>query len=580
MQPWLTRPKFPVLRVRVAGSNLVVTQQPFSFSPVPRRAATNGLDPTILAAKVARRVCQVGAGKGTSEDADARLPKLPRTGATAAQTNVPGLPDPLEVYKRAIDTGMQLPRTAAATTTEGAAATHDERSEPAGVSKPKSSPELRGAGSCGADTCWVVPLRIRVAKGSQRLFPGGTSSREGEEDEGERCSGSDGLRPGEEMHRNLLAERSMSVALPSLSRELPDSSFAGGDIGKGTDSSCGGVEGCDRRDGSREPYLVVNDRHSGFFTVQYECERSWKLALAAVEQGALDECETMGFVHDLILPLHEGVLVDRKAASLSIAGREERNCCGGGGGNFSCDVPCLYSRLENVVLLLSRDRSHPAWSTGQLFIWELLIMCASNSLGEVYELSHARRESALQTQKSPVKGPLEHNRNSTSGATGSFVAVAVARAEAGSEGDGDAANRGDVAARSSPCAHQDAGGAECAPGMETSAGRVMTGGEQRPKEGVVAAESSAAAATAIARSVVEGDKTEAIARRLRSVTAEMELAFEEVEENVRWHADRVSCGMEQAGETLQSLRVMRDRLDRSRAQLAWARLNGMLETKA
>ncbi|CAN0547291.1 unnamed protein product, partial [Ectocarpus sp. 12 AP-2014] len=47
--------------------------------------------------------------------------------------------------------------------------------------------------------------------------------------------------------------------------------------------------------------MVVNDDHSGFFTVQYECVRSWRLALAAVEQGVLNECETMGFVHDLVI---------------------------------------------------------------------------------------------------------------------------------------------------------------------------------------------------------------------------------------------------------------------------------------
>lgn len=571
MQPWLTRPKFPVLRVRVTGSNLVVTQQPFSFFALPREGTTCGDNSNIVAAKVARRVCQVGPGEGASEDEGARSPKLPRTGAPAAEANVPSPPHPpvpgggpLEVSTNATGKGMQVSSTA--TATEGAAAAR-EGPEPAGISQPKRSPQLRGAGSCGDDTCWVVPLRIRVAKGSPRLFPGGASSRAVQENEGKHCSGSDGGRPGEEMHRILLTERSTCVALPSLSRELADAPSKSGEVDKGT---TWGGEGCDSRGGSQEPYLVVNDGHSGFFTVQYECERSWELALAAVEEGALDECETMGFVHDLILPLHEGVLMDRRAASLSISGREERIC---GDGNVSCDVTCLFFRLEKVVRLLGRDRSHPAWSTGQLFIWELLIMCASYALGEVYELSHTRREAALPTQKR-LGDSLEHNQN-VSGTTESVVAVTGAK----TGGGGDAADRGHAAAGSSPQAHQDAGGAGCAPGLKTSDGS-LSSGVRRPKGGVVAEKTSSVAATTVARSVLVREKAEAVAQRLRSVATEMELALEEVEEHVRWYADRVACGMEQAGEGLQSLRAMRDRLDRSLAQLAWAQLNEVLETKA
>lgn len=574
MQPWLTRPKFPVLRVRMTGSRLVITQQPFSFFALPRGATTGAAHSTIVAAKVARRVCQVGVGEGASEDERARSPKLPRTGAPAAEGNVTSPPHPpvpgggpLEVSANAIGTSTQVSSAAAAT--EGAVAAR-ESPELTGVSQTKSSPKLRGAGGCGNDTCWVVPLRIRVAKGSPRLFPGGASSCAVQEKEGKHCNGSDGGRRGQETHRILLTERSTCVALPSLSRKLADAPSASRAIDKGN-SSPGGGEGCDSGGGSQEPYLVVNDGHSGFFTVQYECERSWELALAAVEEGALDECETMGFVHDLILPLHEGVLMDRRAASLSIAGREERSC---GGGNISCDVSCLFSRLEKVVRLLGRDRSHPAWSTGQLFIWELLIMCASNALGEVYELSHTRKEAPLPTQKS-TGDSLEHNRNVSGGAES---VVAVAGAKTG--GDGDAADRGHAAAGSSAQAHQDAGSAGCAPGMKTSDGR-LTNGERQRKGGVVAEENSAAAATTVARSVLVREKTEAVAERLRSVATEMELALEEVEEHVRWYADRVACGMEQAGEGLQSLRAMRDRLGRSRAQLAWAhQLNEVLETKA
>ncbi|CAN0574490.1 unnamed protein product, partial [Ectocarpus sp. 12 AP-2014] len=61
------------------------------------------------------------------------------------------------------------------------------------------------------------------------------------------------------------AERSTSVALRCES----------------ADASVGRVESIDsnRRDGGRRPpYMVVNDDHSGFFTVQYECVRSWRLA--------------------------------------------------------------------------------------------------------------------------------------------------------------------------------------------------------------------------------------------------------------------------------------------------------------
>ena len=458
MQPWLTRPKFPMLRVRMAGSNLTITQQPYSF--------------------LARAACEDGADGAQSEDAGARSPRLLRTGAPVAGGRL------LEGRTDAVDVqGCDAAGVA------GSVAAQEEP-QPAGAA-------------------WPVPLRIRAATGPP-VVSNGAAAVEGKEGV---VGGRLNAKLGEETHSVLLTETSTSVALHCLScGSAAHESGEGAISGEGVEFETG--DGSQHEFGrERRPYLVVNDGHSGFFTVQYECERSWELAVAAIEESVLNECETMGFVHDLILPLHEGVLIDRRAASSSISSRRES--FDGGGEGSSCDVACLFSRLEKVVHLLRRDRGHPAWSTGQLFIWELLIMCASNELGEIYELSRARGE------------------------------LLLAQKRLGAETDGGQADKA-VAAD-----HLGAG---------------MTSGEK-----------SLAAARATDTLASMGNRIAAAAQRLRRITADVELACKEAEEHVRWHLDRVAFGVEQASEALQSLREMRDRLERSRAQLAWAQQNGVLE---
>lgn len=504
MQPWLTRPKFPVLRVRMVGSNLTITQQPYSFFSPTQRAAASGVDSTATA-KVDRRACEEGAEGGRSEDAGAPVP-----GGR-----------PLEGRTCAVDV-----QACGADEVAGSAATQE---------KPQP-----------ARAAWPVPLRIRAATGSRSVSNGAPAGA---------VEGRSNGQPGEEMHSVLLVETSTSVALPFVSC----GSAAGG-------SSEGAVsaEGVrfENRGGNQEagrerrPYLVVNDGHSGFFTVQYECDRSWELALAAVEEGVLNECETMGFVHDLILPLHEGVLIDRRAASLSISSRKES--CNGGGEDPSCDVTCLFSRLDKVVQLLGRNRSHPAWSTGQLFIWELLIMCASNELGEVYELSRARGELLLAQKR--LQGSCEQ-RNASAAAGARNIAGVLTEDER--DTDREHTNlHPHTGSTSTPRTGADGGQAGKTAVAENSCAGV------RDQENVAAASDTLSA--------MEG-RIAAAAQRLRGITADVELACKEAEEHVRWHVDRVASGVERASEALQSLREMRDRLERSRAQLAWARQNGVLE---
>lgn len=523
MQPWLSRPKFPVLRVRVVGSSLAITQQPYSFFSLSQRDATSGADSTTTA-EIGRRACEEGAKGGKGDDAGARSPKLPRTG-----TPVPS-GRPREGTTSAVD--LQV---CGAAEVAGSA----ERSQP-------------------APAAWPVPLRIRAATGSRSVSHGAPASAV-ESREGGRDGKSNGQQPGEDTRSVLLTETSTSVVLPSLSCDSAADGSGEGAISAervGNSENGGGNQETGRE---RRPYLVVNDGHSGFFTVQYECERSWELALAAVEEGVLNECETMGFVHDLILPLHEGVLIDRRAASLSISSREES--CDGGGEDSSCDVTCLFSRLKRVVQLLGRNRGHPAWPTGQLFIWELLIMCASEELGEIYELSRGEFVLAQKCEQ----GSCERRNVSPAAATRSVAGQLTE--------DGGDTGRG-RAAGSSPTAHQRTGSTNT-PRTETHSGQTDKAFETEDSCVGVFEEKSTAAATD-ARSAMEGRIT-AAAQRLRSITADVGLASAKAEEHVRWHADRVASGVQQASEALRSLQEMRDRLERSRAQLAWARQNGVLE---
>eukprot|EP00903_Cladosiphon_okamuranus_P005401 g5389.t1 len=517
MQPWLTRTKFPVLRVRMVGSDLTIIQQPYSFFPLSQRDMASGVDSTATS-KVARPACEEGAGGEQSEDADAMSPKLLQTGAPAAGGQ------PLEGGTSAIDVPGCGPAEAA-----GSAAAQE---------KPQP-----------ARTAWPVPLRIRVATG-RRAVPNGAPACAVEGQEAELGGGLNG-QIGEETHRVLLTETSTSVLLPYLSC---------GSLADRSDESAISAERAELENGGgkqevsreRRPYVVVNDGQSGFFTVQYECERSWELALAAIEESVLNECETMGFVYDLILPLHEGVLIDRRAASLSISGRNER--VGGGGEDSSCDVACLFSRLEKVVHLLRRDRGHPAWSTGKLFIWELFIMCASNELAEVFEISSAREDFLLSQKLQNV---------AATAAKGSVAGVLAWDDEsAADDGQTPSVHEG-TGSTSAPRTDIDGGQDDKADVVEDSRARVS--GQEKSVPGAASDTLSAM-----------GSRIAAATQRLHGITADVKLACKEAKEHVRWHLDRVASGVEKASEALQSLREMQDRLERSRAQLAWARQSGVL----
>lgn len=554
MRPWLTCAMFPVLRVRMSAPNtLNVVQQPFSLYPRPERA--RGVE---LAGKV-DCACRDGAGGAKGGDGGANSTKVLRRGAPA---DVHDRSNPAEVA----DLPLGAPRPVDAQRHVGNAAgdgpTADRTPEPAAATEGSDLPGRRGEDS-GPTNRWIVPLRIRVANGSWSGPSGAARGPEGGDRPFDRASGG---QPGEETHRFLMAEESASISLRGFSCDAADGS--GGGVGGGGARTGGVAEGEEEyctvngersrvAGGARRPYLVVNDCHSGFFTVQYECEKSWALALAALEEGVLSECEAMGFVNDLILGLHEGVLVDREAASACIgAGR------GGMYNGYYCDVPRLFSRLQNVVRLLGRDRSHPAWCAGQLFIWELLIMCASNALGEIYEAFRRRREVAVSRHLSDLSKRNGFAKEATaSGAADNGIVV---------EQPADGPHTSGPS-RSAPHASRDTGSPSRTVDADDIARQVDRGKGPRSAADAGGEGSTPATATApAARSVTDGNRTaaeEAARVRLFRVMTDMELAFQEVEEHVRWHGERVEAGVEQAAEALQSLRDMRDRLQRCRSQL-------------
>ncbi|CAM9546633.1 unnamed protein product, partial [Hapterophycus canaliculatus] len=552
MQPWLTRPSFPVLRVRMTGNTLSITQQPFSFLAVPEVDTASGPDSTT--AEAALRARREGAGEVAGAQADARSTNPPRTGApTALDGN---------------RSSVHLPaagEAAAATesgATEEASAEREASEEEQGAPRPARSNAsgLRSEGARSGGPRWVIPLRVRTGDGSRIGREGVGRAVEGGKERG--ASGS-GTRPGEETHSLFVAETHTSVTLRGLSCEpiaVPpvavgaDAGDAGRSPGIDGEGECQGRVG-----GERRSYLVMNDGHSGFFTVQYECERSWGLALTAVEQGVLNECETMGFVHDLILALHEGVLLDRRASSLSIAGLLGGGG-GGGGGGSNCDVPCLFARLREVVRLLVRDRGNPAWSTGQLFIWELVVMCASTALGDAYNLSRRQRELAL-AQRGRVRDSPAPRRTVSVDPAPAGGTAAVSGAGTGDEGAGSDTRSGPHAQRTETCFSE------------------AKEGERRATAAAAAATAAATAAAADLRSPKD-EEMKAAARRLHSVAAAVEAAVAEVEGHVGWHANRVGSGEEQAEEALQSLQAMKERLKRSCAQLTWARQHGLLRAFA
>lgn len=382
-----------------------------------------------------------------------------------------------------------------------------------------------------------------------------------------------------------------------------------------------------------KPYMVVNDGHSGFFIVQYECERSWALALAALEQGAMDDCETIGFVHDLILGLHQGMTVDREA---DVDGYGY-----GGAHGRHCSVPRLFSRLRAVVRLLARDRSHPAWCVGQVFIWDLLVKYASGVLAEVQELFRRRMlDDAFglprrRSDRGLAGGgePDDSSRSTASAATGTIeeggkedngpvrggtlvvgdarkggktnalrqpppeaAAAAATPSAAAPPADGENKVHSATVRRQLGTGTRTGGSSLPSPGIEAtsvaggdgteavpraaSATAIVTDDESRGdgRTAVAAAAAAAAAPSAASAALLSSkddrEATESSAcARLRGVTTDMEVAYGEVKEHMQWHAKRAVSGAEQATEAFQVLRAMRDCilpvLCECRAQLAW-----------
>ncbi|CAN0028859.1 unnamed protein product, partial [Laminaria digitata] len=518
MRPWLTRAMFPVLRVRMsAADTLAIVQEPFSFCALPRggKGGGSGGGGGSGACTAAGAAAAGAAAAGVAAGAAAG----PATGAAARS----GQAGPQGLHRGTSGEGGGTARSTKMLRT--AAPVSSRNRAPSG-------------GGGGGGTWWVVPLRIRVASGSQAApeqTTGGAAAAAAEGGWG-RCGGGSGGLPGEAVHSFLMAEESTSITLRGLSRERrePREAAHGSENGVGAGAGAGG-EG--------RPYLVVNDGHSGFFSVQYECERSWALAIAAVREGVLNECETMGFVYDLILGLHRGVLGDRESASWDIAGgcSEGR---GGGDGDGDCssccgscctsswNVPRLFSRLKDVVRLLRRDRGQPAWCAGQLFLWELLVMCASDVLSEVCELSLRRRRLAPPGVDGAAAG--QAGREQKSQAAGGAVSKDRVM------GEGEAAGAADSAAAAAASAVSAASAASAAP---------------------------AAAADSTAAWFAAGAEWAAAQERLSRIAADVERALEDVKEDVRWHRERVASGVEHANEALQSLRGMRERLRRSRLQM-------------
>lgn len=391
--------------------------------------------------------------------------------------------------------------------------------------------------------------------------------------------------------------------------------------------------------------MVVNDGHSGFFTVQYECERSWALALAALEQGAMDECETMGFVHDLILGLHQGMVVDREADGAGGIGIGTDDGCGDGDGDGDgydgahgrhCSVPRLFSRLRDVVRLLARDRSHPAWCAGQLFIWELLVKYASNVLAEIAELSQRRMleltfrlprrlsdrglagggepdassgstasaaagaiEEGGEEDNGPVRGGTlvvgdarESNRTDELGQPPEAAAATARPSAAAPLADGENAVHPATARRQRGTGTRP-GGSLPSPGMEAtsvacgagtgaapraaSATAVVTDDDSRG-DGRTAVAAPAATPPAVSAALLPSEDdlaatVKSACARLRDVTTDMEAAYGEVKEHMRWHAEKAVPDAEQATEAFQTLHAMRGwilhTLLKCRTQLAW-----------
>lgn len=531
MRPWLTRAMFPVLRVHMSGANtLSITQEPFSFQELQR---TRVRDSSVISSTPAAEASPMPAESSAARsETNASSANDQRTGESpvvrrndqrrdrapeAASGNTSGVSS--DVSTGVVDT----PPVVASRTTEARK-----------TSPPSRLRSIRQGVDGDGPPPWVVPLRIRVANGSR------SSSNDSVGSGGVEIARGPGVRAGEEMYSFLMTESSTSVVLSGLSRAPNNvgpsyraARAAANDVTQADESRPGGSNDAENGretegggSGGGRPYLVMNDGHSGFFTVQYECERSWALALAALEQGVLSECEATGVVHDLILGLHERVIFERCM-----------NIAGSGRGNYGArsGVTHLLSRLEDVVRLLGRDRSHPAWCTGQLFIWEMHMMHASNTVGDLRQMIRRRRDPMF----AKVRPASAHN--GVSSVPTSFDTA---------KHDGSNRSNPQQPSGAAPCSVSDANvaGEGCRP--EAPEMMNAAAAEEEMNEN--------------SRIVIEAGAL------FSRIMADLELACTEAEEHVQWHSERVASGVEQAAEPLQSLQVIHERLQRFRAHLSFS----------
>lgn len=613
MRTWLTCERFPVLYVRMAdegsGDILNITQQPFSFYGV---SGDEGAGPPTKVERAA------GTGHGGSAPGE-------EVNSPATATN------PQE--GRVIEGGTSVDPTSVGRTGDSL------------TSSTTKQQEVFADNSCdrtvGGLLRWVIPLRIRVGTGSPPPpLAEGNISVGAPAGAAQPIAGDGGHEPtqevkhGEEIHSVMMTQRSMSVIVHGVSDGAKQARYRA----TGNAALVAGEGSSDERAVQGRPYLVINDGHSGFFTVQYACERSWSLALAALENGVLSYCEAMGFVHDLILGLHEGVLVDRGDLGIAAetdslrmskvintadeaAGRgsgERRRQTQEEDGQKYCSVSRLFTRLQEVVRLLSRDLSHPAWCPGQLFVWELLLVCASNALAD-FEAHQSRRMRESLAAANRRIDDLFAREKAADFVPGPIAEGGRVSADAPEEGTGGLdkkggreapAARGGSASRAVEPKHRGRSSTSSSP-MEVDAiddDDVVKPCQRKIERHRRQAELGAPAAAATADGPTQGtasplpasegqerfeNNTPAFARNgayvdedphsernvdiaAAKVLAEATLvrfhftrilrdlrqATREVEEHVLWHDDRISRGEEQAAEPRQSLAAMRDRMTR------------------
>lgn len=371
MQSWLTFPAFPVLRVTMSSANTVaITQQPFFYRKPLAQAATR----VSAAASVVKASPE---SRDTVRSGDKNLSSSDESGAPADEH------------------GRDTSRTTSDMLTTGGTATNTQECDTSSAKDDSSStepalasrsglPEPEGQGE-REGTRWVVPLRIRAANGPrsvQAAASGGTAVGA----DGQRHGGIWRL-PGEEVRSLLMTDVSTSVTLHSLACDPVERLSGKASLNTRADGQDQGFDAGVCSGGG--PYLVMNDDHSGYYNVRYECERSWRLALAAVEAGVLSECEAMGFVHDLKLEFREEMLANLAARRGIVAG-------GNGAGLRA------ISRVRETVEILSRDRSNSAWCIGQLFLLETLMADVWAALSNEYAIRRQRQELERARQRDNV----------------------------------------------------------------------------------------------------------------------------------------------------------------------------------